>query len=203
MIDDIFFLLSSLGHTHQHQRQQRATTRTASLATTLRTVGNSTVFHFYSAHISTMLSRAVSASAKRVTFALPNHTRQLAASSSRCWASTLVVSEPLVDGATPAATLSTATAAQQLGNDTVDLLVVGETPPTRIPAGITKVYHVPLSHHLSETVANAIETVAKTKDCNIVVGTSSKFGSTVIPRAAAQLDVSPVTDILEILAPGE
>lgn len=146
-----------------------------------------------------MLSRVTAASAKRSL--LFTTQRQFAAS--RCWASTLVVSEPLVDGATPAATLSTATAAQQLGNDTVDLLVVGEAAPTHIPAGIAKVYHVPLSSHLSETVANAIETVANTKDCNIVVGTSSKFGSTVIPRAAAQLDVSPVTDILEILAPGE
>jgi electron transfer flavoprotein alpha subunit len=122
-----------------------------------------------------------------------------------CWASTLVVSEPLlVDGATPPATLSTATAAKQLDNgNTIDLLVVGETPPTKIPAGINKVYHVPLSHRLSETVASAIEAIVKTKDCNVVVGTSSKFGNTVIPRAAALLDVSPVTDILVIESPSK
>jgi hypothetical protein len=122
-----------------------------------------------------------------------------------CWASTLVVSEPLLeDGSTPPATLSTATAARQLDNGSaIDLLVVGETPPTKIPDGINKVYHVPLSHRLSETVANAIEAIVKTKDCNVVVGASSKFGNTVIPRAAALLDVSPVTDILEIQSPSE
>jgi hypothetical protein len=114
------------------------------------------------------------------------------------WASTLVVSEPLVDGATPAATLSAVTAATKLGNSEIDLLVVGSNPPKKIPASINKVYYVPMGDKLSESVANAIETVAKSKDCSVVVGTSSKFGSTVIPRAAAQLDVSPVTDILSI-----
>mmetsp|Transcript_11694 Transcript_11694/g.21573 ORF Transcript_11694/g.21573 Transcript_11694/m.21573 type:complete len:336 (-) Transcript_11694:123-1130(-) len=141
-----------------------------------------------------MLSRAVTSTAKRLL------TRNSVATTSSAyrWASTLVVSEPLVDGATPAATLSTVTAATQLGNSEVDLLVVGDAPPSKIPAGVSKVYYVPIGDKLAETVANAIETVANSKDCNVVVGTSTKFGSTVIPRAAAQLDVSPVTDILEI-----
>jgi electron transfer flavoprotein alpha subunit len=153
----------------------------------------------------TTTSRWMTASALRLSQKQQQQQQQ-----SNCrWASTLVVSEPLlVDGTTPPATLSTATAAQQLlgnGNTTttVDLLVVGETPPTKIPAGISTVYHVPLSHRLSETVASAIETIVKTKDCKVVVGTSSKFGNTVIPRAAALLDVSPVTDILEIVGPSK
>jgi electron transfer flavoprotein alpha subunit len=107
-----------------------------------------------------------------------------------------------VDGATPAATLSTATAAQKLGNPEIDLLVVGDSPPSKIPAGISKVYHVPIGDKLGESVANAIQRVATDKDCSVVLGTSTKFGSTVIPRAAAQLDVSPVTDILEIQSEG-
>jgi electron transfer flavoprotein alpha subunit len=122
---------------------------------------------------------------------------------SQRWASTLVVSEPLVDGATPAGTQSTVTAAAQLNTfsagNTIGLLVVGDVPPSRIPSGVDKVYFVPSGGHvLSETVASAIEHVATSKDCTVVMGTSSKFGSTVIPRAAALLDVSPVTDILEI-----
>ena len=139
-----------------------------------------------------MLSRVATA-------ATPSLRRAALSTNAVRWASTLVVSEPLTeDGATPAATLSTATAAQKLGNAEIDLLVVGDTAPTGIPAGIHKVYHVPIGDKLSESVANAVQQLATDKDCSVVVGTSTKFGSTVIPRAAAQLDVSPVTDILEI-----
>jgi electron transfer flavoprotein alpha subunit len=149
--------------------------------------------------VTTALSPNTTTAARWVMATVQPHHRGVGCGGRR-WASTLVVSEPLLeDGSTPPATLSTATAALQLGNgNTVDLLVLGETPPNKIPAGMNKVYHVPLSHRLSETVANAIETIVKTKGCNVVVGTSSKFGNTVIPRAAALLDVSPVTDILEI-----
>lgn len=115
-------------------------------------------------------------------------------------ASTLVISEPLnADGSTPAGTQSTVTAATQLGDNAIHLLVVGDSPPTKIPQGVSKVLHVPIGDKLSETVANAvIEAASNDGDCNLVVGTASKFGSTVVPRAAALLDVSPVTDILEI-----
>lgn len=116
------------------------------------------------------------------------------------WSSTLVVSDPLVeDGTTPAGTQSTVTAALQFGQS-IELLVVGDTAPTKIPAGVTKVYHVAIGDKLSESVANAIQAaVAASKgEHSIVMGTSSKFGSTVIPRAAALLNVSPITDILKI-----
>lgn len=114
-------------------------------------------------------------------------------------ASTLVISEPLnADGSTPAGTQSTVTAATRLGDNAIHLLVVGDSPPTKIPQGVSKVLHVPIGDKLSETVANAVLEAASNDDCNLVVGTASKFGSTVVPRAAALLDVSPVTDILEI-----
>jgi len=117
----------------------------------------------------------------------------------RMMASTLVISEPLdPDGITPVATQSAVTAAAKLnnGND-INLLVVGGTSPTKVPNGLSKVYHCSIDDKLSETVASAVaETVDD--DCNVVVGTSSKFGSSVVPRAAALLDVSPITDILEI-----
>jgi len=63
--------------------------------------------------------------------------------------------------------------------------------------GISKVFHVPIDDKLSETVANSIIEIID-DDYNVVIGTASKFGSTVIPRTAALLDVSPITDILEI-----
>ena len=116
------------------------------------------------------------------------------------WASTLVVSEPLVDGgATPPGTQSAVTAAAQLGQP-IELLVVGEVAPSHIPAGVSKVYHVAIADKLSESVALAIQAATKASgETSVVMGTSSKFGSTVIPRAAALLNVSPVTDILEII----
>lgn len=116
---------------------------------------------------------------------------------SRC-ASTLVVSEPLVDGATPPGTQSTVTAAAKLGQS-ISLLVVGTTPPSKVPAGVTKVYHVVNGDKLSESVALAIQAAVQASgDTSVVMGASSKFGSTVIPRAAALLNASPITDILEI-----
>mmetsp|Transcript_10798 Transcript_10798/g.26117 ORF Transcript_10798/g.26117 Transcript_10798/m.26117 type:complete len:330 (-) Transcript_10798:207-1196(-) len=122
--------------------------------------------------------------------------RYSAAYSTR-WASTLVLSEPLDGSVTPAQTQSTVTAAQSFGQD-IELLVVGKEAPTEIPEGVSKVHHVPLDDKLAESVALAIESVATANDCSVVLGTSTKFGSTVIPRAAALLDVSPITDILEI-----
>jgi len=114
-------------------------------------------------------------------------------------ASTLVISEPLnEDGSTPAGTQSTVTAATKLNNGNgISLLVVGGTPPSKVPEGVSKVYYVPIDDKLSETVANAV-VEAVDDDCNTIIGTASKFGSTVVPRAAALLDVSPVTDVLEI-----
>lgn len=119
--------------------------------------------------------------------------------SSTRWASTLVVSEPLIDGVTPPGTQATVTAAGKLGQP-VELLVVGAVPPSKIPAGVSKVYHVAIADKLAESVANAIQAAVEVSggETTVVMGTSSKFGSTVIPRAAALLNVSPITDILQI-----
>ena len=109
-----------------------------------------------------------------------------------------MVSDPLNEvGETPPGTQAAVTAASKLGQ-TVDLLVVSDKPPTKIPQGVSKVYHVGIGDRLAESVALSVKSVATSKDCNLVVGTASKFGSTVIPRAAALLDCSPITDILEI-----
>jgi len=125
--------------------------------------------------------------------------RHASARATARFASTLVVSEPLTDAAeTPAGTRSAVTAAAKLGQDPVHLLVVSESAPSKVPAGVSKVYHVPIGDRLAETVASAIQTVVPISDASVVLGTASKFGSTVIPRAAALLNVSPITDIMEI-----
>lgn len=137
----------------------------------------------------------------------PNHHCHYSTSSAR-WASTLVLSEPLAGTSTavPAATCAAVTAAQQLKTDAVDLLVVGPTAPTRVPVGVGKVWHATTTatHPTAESVALAVQQVAATEantEYSHVVGTSTKFGSTVVPRAAALLQTSPITDIVEIVEP--
>lgn len=114
----------------------------------------------------------------------------------------MVLSDPLVDGVTPPATQSCITAASQLGGDAIELLVVGDTAPSKVPAGVAKVIHATAKSPVSETVAGTLQAAASKSSYDYIVGTSSKFGSTVMPRAAALLGVSPVTDISDILSPG-
>jgi electron transfer flavoprotein alpha subunit len=128
------------------------------------------------------------------------------------WASTLVLSEPLVFQSTvvPAATCAAVTAAHALeAGSTVDLMVVGNTAPTQVPVGVSTVFYVQTStaHPTAETIAAALQQQTVTASSSTttsythVMGTSTKFGSTVLPYAAALLGVSPVTDIVDILAP--
>ena len=129
--------------------------------------------------------------------------------SRRCWATTLVLSDPCDGGgdAVPPATCSAVEAAKKLqnGNDLALLVVGGSAPPTSAPAGVAKIYHVPLDAVATpETVAKAVKFVVGSSPdgVDVVMGTSTKFGSTVIPRAAALLNSSPVTDVVKIESSG-
>jgi electron transfer flavoprotein alpha subunit len=115
----------------------------------------------------------------------------------------MVVSDPLVnDHETPAGTLAAVSAAQKLHDGPISLLVVSQEAPTKIPAGVSHVLHVACNDKLAETVASAIWKSQQTKNFTHIVMSSSKFGSTVVPRAGALLNVAPVTDVLEIVPPG-
>jgi len=132
----------------------------------------------------------------------------LLASTQSRFASTLVLSDPLTaDGETPAATLSAVTAATQLNDSSepIELLVVGTVAPTKIPAGISKVYHAKTSQQdtTAETIASTLHSTVTAGSYDYVVGTSTKFGATVIPRAAALLGASPITDIIQVISAGE
>jgi electron transfer flavoprotein alpha subunit len=118
-------------------------------------------------------------------------------------ASTLVIAEPLISGVCSPATCSTVTAANQVGGDDISLLVVSQEPPTQVPFGVSQVYHVPCGDQLTETVADAVKLVFGKKDFGHIMAPSSKFGATVVPRAAALLSLSPITDVIEIVEPGE
>jgi electron transfer flavoprotein alpha subunit len=85
------------------------------------------------------------------------------------------------------------------------LLVVGASIPSQIPTGISKIVHYESSaaELTSEAVAMAIaDAVRDDPDIKYVVGSSTKFGASVVPRVAAVLHVSPITDVVQILASG-
>lgn len=103
------------------------------------------------------------------------------------------------------ATQSAVTAARQLGGDNkIVLLTAGnQGPPGQIPEGVTAVYHFAVngSAVLPESWALAVQRLVSTelKDCEVVIGASTKTGSSVIPRAAALLNASPISDVLQVI----
>ena len=177
-----------------------------------------------------MLASAVVASAAPMGLLLRASARRLAASTHnintnaalRCrWATTLVVAEPGLGAASPA-TAAAVTAAKLLGNDSITVLQINDntnnndsnTMALQVPSGTTTIIHVTQSssnnnsntiHMTPETVARAVQQVVaeSSKDDKIthIVGTSTKFGATLVPRLAALFDSSPVTDIVQIVSP--
>lgn len=147
-----------------------------------------------------LLARSLAQTAAKLTTAS-------ASTCSRRWASVLVVADPLGDGgALPVATQSAVTAAQQWLQATGDatnecvLLVTGPNPPTAVPSDVTSVYHAQTSSKTVETAATAIQQAAdKMGGANMVMGTSTKWGSSVIPRAAALLQTSPISDVIAVV----
>jgi electron transfer flavoprotein alpha subunit len=128
----------------------------------------------------------------------------------RRWATTFVLSEPLANNAIPPATLAAVTAAQQLSPDNSITLLIGaasaDAPtPTTIPQGVQSVQRlVPNTTTAADALTPevladmVVQTIKQQTDTSLLVGTSTKFGSTVVPRIAALLQTSPVTDVVAI-----
>jgi electron transfer flavoprotein alpha subunit len=130
-------------------------------------------------------------------------------------ASVLVVADPLAaDGHLSVATQSAVTAATTWLDARDDdaphhcvLLTMGVTPPSSraLPAGVTAHTHAVTTtpNYVVETAAAAIVQAASTGGStakpDLVVGAATKWGSSVLPRAAALLQVSPVPDVVAIL----
>lgn len=119
------------------------------------------------------------------------------------YASTLVVSEPLGGNTSslPPATLSAITAASKLHDGPIHVLVVDKDPialasaPSNVTSVIVAQSDAPL---LAEHVAAAIQ-AALSDDTTHIVTAATKYGANIAPRVAAQLNVSPITDVIEIL----
>jgi electron transfer flavoprotein alpha subunit len=102
-----------------------------------------------------------------------------------------------------AATLNTITAARQLDDD-VHLLIAGENcaaaaeAAARI-AGVSKVRCADAAHYghgLAEPLAALVVSIAG--DYSHILTPADKFGKNFLPRAAALLDVSSISDITDI-----
>ena len=115
----------------------------------------------------------------------------------------LVIAEPHGDTVSDA-TLSTVTAASQLGGD-VHVLVTGSqaaADATANVAGVSKVLHSgddAYANGLPENVAPLIAGLADSYDAILAPATTT--GKNVLPRVAAMLDVMQVSDIISVEGP--
>ncbi|MBF7687425.1 electron transfer flavoprotein subunit alpha/FixB family protein [Acinetobacter rathckeae] len=101
------------------------------------------------------------------------------------------------------ATLHVVTAAQKMGAE-ITLLVVGENvtavaEQAKTVAGVAKVLvadHAVYAHQLAENVSALVVELAK--GYRHVLAASTTFGKNILPRVAALLDVSMVTDVIAV-----
>ncbi|VDK43656.1 unnamed protein product [Anisakis simplex] len=119
------------------------------------------------------------------------------------FASTLVIAEH-DDTKLNSITLNTITAASKLGD--VSVLVAGANAK-KIAEQVTKVEHVKrvlvaqdekLKAQLPELLTNVVLASQNQFKFNAIVAGASAFGRSLIPRVAAKLDVSPLSDVIEI-----
>ncbi|XP_057838525.1 electron transfer flavoprotein subunit alpha, mitochondrial isoform X2 [Cryptomeria japonica] len=134
--------------------------------------------------------------------------RSLTINSSNRSLNTLVLAEH-EGGSVKASSFNAVAAAQAFGNETsVSLLMAGSGPSLHAAANQAASSHPLISqvrinsdkfeHPLAEPWAELIRLVQKKGSYSHIITASTSFGKNVIPRAAALLDVSPVTDIIQI-----
>lgn len=118
-------------------------------------------------------------------------------------ASTLIIAEPSGENEVAASTLATITAAQKLHSGPITLLTNKVLDASSLPSSVSKVIHTdqPLEYHaLAESIANSVKKAQDSHKFTHILAPASKFGSNVLPRAAAVLDCSPITDVVEVLS---
>jgi len=106
------------------------------------------------------------------------------------------------------ATRSAVTAAGQLGGD-VTVLVAGQNCGAVVDeaskvAGVTTVASCEDARYdrgLAENMANLIQKVTKEKGYKNIVMANNNFAKNILPRAAGLMDVSQVSDVMEIRSP--
>ncbi len=119
---------------------------------------------------------------------------------------TILVIAELHNGQLHASTRHAVTAASQIGGD-IHVLIAGagsEEGAKQAAAvkGVTKVlscYDKAYCHHLAENMAPLIASIGK--NYSHILMTSTTTGKDILPRAAALLDVSQISDIAQVIAP--
>lgn len=119
-------------------------------------------------------------------------------------ASTLVVAE-LTNGALNPITLNAVAAAQKLGGD-ITCLVAGDNckeacDKAKSISGVSKVVCVEnpgLKGFLPECVTPLVLELQSKNNYSSIVSGATAFGKSLLPRIAAKLDVSPISDITDI-----
>ncbi|CAH1393530.1 unnamed protein product [Nezara viridula] len=118
--------------------------------------------------------------------------------------STLVIAEHNNDAVSPV-TRNTLTAASQIGGE-VSLLVAGEScgkaasEAAKLP-GLAKVLVADSAHFkgfLPESLTALVLALQNQHKFSHILAPATAFGKAFLPRLAAKLDVSPVTDVIEI-----
>ena len=122
------------------------------------------------------------------------------------YASTLVVGEHDSNNIS-SGTLSAITAATKLKNS-INLLLLGTssslsnvTSKATTIAGITKVLIVEsdtFKHNISEDIALTVSNIIKGGDYSHVIAPATNTGKNFLPRTAALMDSSPISDVLSI-----
>lgn len=121
---------------------------------------------------------------------------------------TLVLAEQKgSDGVNPV-TLSAVTAAQQIGHDISCLLIGADCKPAAAElcrlSGVKRVLVADdpaLCGLLPERVTPLLKAALDQFKCSHVVAGSSSYSKSVLPRLAALLDVSPISDVIAINSP--
>eukprot|EP00049_Salpingoeca_infusionum_P017704 m.354069 g.354069 ORF g.354069 m.354069 type:complete len:394 (+) comp16912_c0_seq1:30-1211(+) len=139
----------------------------------------------------------------RQTFAMLNRFRSVAARSmgSARMASTLVYVDH--NGTTLApAVANTISAAKQLGGDCVALVAGGDDAVVEQASklGVSKVIHAPGSFdgQTAEAVTNALRACQDKFSFSHILAPATTAGKNILPRLAAQLDVSMLSEITEV-----
>mmetsp|Transcript_5469 Transcript_5469/g.13066 ORF Transcript_5469/g.13066 Transcript_5469/m.13066 type:complete len:332 (+) Transcript_5469:57-1052(+) len=136
---------------------------------------------------------------------LSRFSRTARAVSSRRWIGTLVCAEHN-NAVLDKSTLASINAARQLNQD-ITVLVAGKgcgsvaEAASKI-AGVSKVVRVEgdaLEHPVADTMAQVLLHVQKATDTTHVFAPTSSVWKDVLPRAAATIDVQPISDITAVL----
>lgn len=121
------------------------------------------------------------------------------------FASTLVIAEPSADDKLAPSTLATITAAKKLHDGPITILSTNPTSsdridPSNLPSSIKSIIFPTINNALAETIADTVKKAQELNSYTHIVAPATKFGSNILPRAAAVLEKSPISDVIDVLS---